>query len=61
MSTVFPMLKLDRETSSSFINNEGIATKEGGGGGGGVLYLCVKACSSFWIAKLSESSPSRIV
>ena len=37
--------------------------KVGGGGGGGAaaLNLRVRACSSFWIAKLSESSVSRIV
>ena len=34
----------------------------GGGGGGGVaLYLRIKACSSFSIAKLFESSASRVV
>ena len=33
----------------------------GGGGGRGVLHLRIKACSSFWITKLSESFASRIV
>ena len=32
-----------------------------GGGGGGALYLCVRSSSFFLIAKLSESSASRIV
>ena len=35
--------------------------KGGGGGGGDAFYLRVMACSSFWIAKLSESSALRIV
>ena len=30
--------------------------EKGGGGGGALLHLCVRVCSSFWIAKLSESS-----
>ena len=33
----------------------------GGGEGGGALDLRVRACSSFWITKLFESSVSRIV
>ena len=43
-----------------FFMESGCLGGGGGGGGGGTLFA-VRACSSFWIAKLSESLASRIV